>query len=326
MNTSRPDATTIRAAIALAVRAPSVHNTQPWRWRVGDSTIHLFVDPERRVPETDPDGRDQMLSCGAALHHMRVALGALGWQATVHRFPNPANPTHLAAIEVHRHQPTEQDIELAAAIPRRRTDRRYYSSWPVPTSSLTRITACAAHEGTLLTRTESFDYLSQASAESARVHAANDDYRSEIALWTGRNGSLDGVPASNIASSHATDLLPARHFAHATLTQPVGARSDRDGSVILVLSTPSDDPMSRLRAGEATSAVMLTATVLGMATCPITEPLEVRDTRDFLRLTVLEDSGYPQLLLRVGWAPLNADPLPATPRRHIREVLSGLDG
>jgi nitroreductase len=243
----------------------------------------------------------------------------------VHRFPNAADPTHLAAIEMHRYQPTEHDIELAAAIPRRRTDRRYYSSWPVPARSLKRIIECATHEGTLLTRTEAFDYLAVASAESANVHAHNSDYQSEIALWTGRNGSLDGVPAANIASSRATDVLPARHFAHATLMQPDGARSDRDGSDILVFSTPSDDAMSRLRAGEATSAVMLTATALGLATCPITEPLEVRQTRDFLRLNVLEDSGYPQMLLRLGWAPLNADPLPATPRRPVREVVSGLD-
>lgn len=326
MNHLVPDAGTVRAAISLALRAPSIHNTQPWRWRVGESTIHLYLDPGRGLPEADPDHRDQLLSCGIALHHLRVGLAALDWQTKVHRLPNPDDPTHLASIELQAGEATAQDIELAAAIPRRRTDRRYYSSWPVPESSLKRIAECAAQEGTLLTRTDAFDYLWAAIDEAARTHSQDSDYHTELALWTGRSGSPDGVPASNIASSKSADPLPARRFARASLPQPVGARADRDGSEVLVLSTPSDDTMSRLRAGEATSAVMLTATVLGLATCPITEPLEVRQTRDFIRTNVLDDSGFPQMLVRVGWAPLNADPLPATPRRHLTDLVTDLHG
>lgn len=94
-----PDAGTMRAAIAMAIRAPSVHNTQPWRWEIGERTVHLYADWSRRVPATDPDGRDLLISCGAALHHLRVALGAEGWATTVHRVPNPARPDHLASVE-----------------------------------------------------------------------------------------------------------------------------------------------------------------------------------------------------------------------------------
>ena len=126
------DTDTALAALSLATRAPSVHNSQPWRWQVGPHSVHLFVVRSLHLEHTDPDGRDLIVSCGIALNHCTVALAALGWQTKTHRVPNPEEPDHLAAIEVHRSTPTETDISLAAAIPRRRTDRRYFSAWPVP--------------------------------------------------------------------------------------------------------------------------------------------------------------------------------------------------
>src|SRR6185312_6884097 len=100
-----PDEKTVRSGIALAIRAPSVHNTQPWRWRVGDSSLHLYADWSRHLTATDPEGRDLVVSCGASLHHMRVALAALGWGTVVHHVPNPGDPKHLAAIEVFERVP-----------------------------------------------------------------------------------------------------------------------------------------------------------------------------------------------------------------------------
>src|SRR3954454_11018719 len=122
MRTAQIDASTARAAIALANRAPSVHNSQPWRWRIGPHSLHLFTDPTRMLPATDPEGRDLRLSCGAALHHLRVALLAAGWGSVVHRLPDPGHPEHLAAVELRSAQPTPEDLALATAIDARRTD------------------------------------------------------------------------------------------------------------------------------------------------------------------------------------------------------------
>jgi hypothetical protein len=127
MNVRFPDRKTIRTVLSLATRAPSIHNTQPWQWKVGEESLHLYADPDRQLPSTDPDSRDLLLSCGATLHHAVVALAALGWQTKVHRLPNPLQPEHLASVVVYRHPATELDITLAATIPRRRTDRRHYS-------------------------------------------------------------------------------------------------------------------------------------------------------------------------------------------------------
>ena len=99
MSAHFPDVETVRSALSLATRAPSVHNSQPWQWRVGEHSLHLYSDPELHLPHTDPDARDMLLSCGAALNHCVVAFAALGWQSKVHRFPNPSDAHHWRSLE-----------------------------------------------------------------------------------------------------------------------------------------------------------------------------------------------------------------------------------
>ena len=102
---------------------------------------------------------------------------------------------------------------------------------------------------------------------------------------------------------------------------PAGSSPADDNAVVLALGTRSDDRLAQLRAGEATSVVLLTATSTGLASCPVTEPLEVGETREAVRTEIFAESSYPQMLLRVGWAPINADPLPSTPRRELADVV-----
>ena len=127
-----------------------------------------------------------MLSCGAALHHCVIGLAASGWQATVHRLPNPAQLDHLAALEVHQHRAGQLDIQLAAAIPQRRTDRRHYSWWPVSVADLQVISARAARAGLILRRLESLPALRYLVAQAAWRHATDADYQSELASKASR--------------------------------------------------------------------------------------------------------------------------------------------
>ncbi|MFC3961579.1 Acg family FMN-binding oxidoreductase [Nocardia jiangsuensis] len=322
MTADHPDIATVRAALALALRAPSVHNTQPWQWRVGDRTVHLFADESRHLPATDPDRRELLLSCGAALHHFRLAARSLGWRTVVHRFPNPATPLHLAAVEFARATPTADVEELARAVNRRRTDRRAFTSWEVPPGYRAAMIEAGLEQGAAVTdvTTAGTGAVLTAFAGAGQQHRNDPAYRDELSLWTGRHADTEGVPARNAVLSPSA---MSREFADGTLTEVV--LHDSDGGRMLLLHTESDGSAARLRAGEAASAVLLTATSLGLATCPLTEPFEVAGTRDALCSAMLGGTGFPQMLVRVGWAATSAAPVPVTPRRALADVVRPLD-
>ncbi|MGD9618508.1 MAG: NAD(P)H nitroreductase [Mycolicibacterium sp.] len=321
-----PDDATVLAALTLATRAPSVHNSQPWLWRVGPHSLHLYADRAMQLKHTDPDSRDLIVSCGATLHHCVVALAAMGWRATVHRLPNPAEPDHLAAISLSRHTAGETDVALAAAIARRRTDRRNFGSRPVELRDIAWMGARVARMGVSLRRVETTTDFKAILTEAMWQHALDSDYAAELVTWSGRFAAEVGVPARNTPETDPAAAVPVRVFAGAALDQSPHSPPEYDNGVLLALGTTGDDQTSRLRAGEATSSALLTATARGLATCLVSEVLEVGETRKILRSEIFDDRHYPQMLIRVGWAPADADPLPATPRRPVGERVTRLDG
>lgn len=328
MLTAHLDRATARAAIALANRAPSVHNSQPWRWRIGSSSIHLFADLSRALPATDPDGRDLRLSCGAALHHLRVALRAAGLGAHVQLLPDPAVPTHLAAVEPYARRPTPEDLALAGAIELRRSDRRIFSTWPVPDELIADLVDAAGREDAVLRVLDGDAQRSEVArlVEHAAVEQAlTPDLGHETAAWTGRSRSAsEGVPAAAVPASPG-GTVPMRHFAAGELAQSRLGRDESDGTVLAVVATQGDGPLEQVRAGQAVSAVLLTAVRIGLSTDPISQPLEVSSTRAQLRRSLLDDELDPQLLLRLGWVPVSAAPLTATGRRPVDETIEELE-
>jgi nitroreductase len=315
---------TALAALELAARAPSLHNTQPWRFRIGAETVEVFADPARRLPATDPDERDLLISCGAVLHHLRVALAALGAFAATTRLPDPDRPDQVATLEVTPRTATHADLEAVAAIMRRRSDRRAYGARPLPDDRLAELTRRAAAQGALLrvVRTAAArSALVSAIAEADHLQRSNPSYVRELAAWTGaRTGRDDGVPAASAPTRTGYGDLPVRRFHAPRLHAPEECEPDGAGT-LLVLGTSGDDRHARLRAGEALSAVLLAATGMGLAACPLSQPLELPETRRMVHTGVLGGIMVPQLILRVGWAPPHPDPFPRTRRRPVADLL-----
>ncbi|MGW3115809.1 hypothetical protein ACWDBW_01445 [Streptomyces sp. NPDC001107] len=119
--------------VRTAVTAPSVHNTQPWLFVSSDSGLDLYADPTRRLPLTDPDGREQLLSCGAALFNIRVAMRHLGFRPVVQLLPDAYTPAHLARVGwgAHARPGTDENL-MYRALQQRHTHRGSFQYSPLP--------------------------------------------------------------------------------------------------------------------------------------------------------------------------------------------------
>jgi hypothetical protein len=309
-------------AVRDAVRAPSVFNTQPWCWVVDGSALELYADPARKLVVVDPNGTLMLLSCGAALHHARVSLSARGWRVEVERLVAGQNGSALARLRiVGRDDPDPAAVALREAIKRRRTDRRPYGDEPVPVGALADLAAAAEAEGTGLhrVRLDQMSMLAVAAAAAATEELASPAYRIELVQWTNRpEWAGDGVPPQT-AVRRAPRRVPVREFALFPEEGMRVAQSGDLGSAFLVLHGPGEQPLDWLRAGEALSAVLLTAVGHELAAAPFTDVLEVEHPRDLVR-GLLPGASNPYVVVRCGYPPTGGD-LPAVPRRDVAEVL-----
>jgi hypothetical protein len=313
-------------ATERALRAPSVHNSQPWQWRISNGVVELHADPNRHLVGTDPDRRDLVISCGAALHHLRVALADVGVPTTTERLPDPEDGTLLAVVR--SVGPVDaQDAALAAAIEERRSDRRAFRDEPVQLAQLNLLAEHAAAQGVGLIPVLSDGALARLATvlgEAATRERTVPGYAAELAIWSSRHaGGHDGIPTGSRTGRHVgPESAALRHFPEGQLSQaPHPLTAGPDGATLMVLTTPGDSPVDWLRAGEATSAALLVATRNGLATTVLSQAAEVAHTRRQLADTVLRVPEHAQLILRVGWAPDGAAALPETPRRPLRSVL-----
>lgn len=320
-----PDEPTLRAALLRGCRAPSVHNSQPWRWFFDGARLHLFSDPERQLPVADPHGRQLLISCGAVLDHVRTVFAALGWHTDLTRLPNLDQPDHLATLTFGPGaDPPAATTARAAAIERRYTDRlpmRAPEAWDDMTPVVLREMA-AAHEVDLDvlpdgTRTR----LATASEQSAALHRYDMEYQTELRWWTGHDRPGDGIPPAALPTeAELARVGVARTFPQ---VRHPGQRADtEDESRLVLLSTATESPLRWLRTGEALSAILLECTVAGWSTCPLTHITEMSSGRTLLQGLTTHRS-VPQVLLRVGTAP-DAERPPATPRLPLSEVFTEL--
>ena len=310
--------------IELACRAPSVHNTQPWRWRIRrDASIELWADRTRQLDVADPDGRNLAISCGAALHHLVVAASALGLTAAVDLMPVSKETDLLASIQIGPGpQPSDASARLDA-ISRRCTDRRRFTSWPIPEARLAHLAQAAAGWGgyAIPILDTSARFRCELLLSRARTTQQSDArFSKEQQVWTDHS-ALDGIPTPNTAPrSHTSSNQRPNRF------EPEHPDSDSDALVessdgLMVICTALDDQRAWLASGQVLSALWLRATRGGLSLVPLSQVVEVLETRDALHHDILAGLAHPQILLRIGWQEIGRSALSPTPRRPLSDVL-----
>ena len=310
----------VAAVIAMAARAPSLHNTQPWQFRVRGDVIELLADCSRQLRRLDPAGRELTISCGAALFGLRLGLRRLGYLAAVELLPDMAQPELLARVRPDgRATLTAEEAELVAAVPHRHTHRGPFTPGELPARLPTALQRDAAAEGNeLITVDESSQIVALAGLVelAAADQRADAEIAAELSRWIRPAGSMarDGVPAAARTFATAGTFgarMPRRDFG-APGTEPADGAPP---AVTAVLTTPGDSAADWLRAGMALQRVLLHAATrwvfASLQSQPLESPTRRSEVRNLLRL-----AGQPQMLLELG----RANTALATPRRPHSEL------
>ena len=315
--------TLLRRAVSAATLAPSVHNTQPWRFAISADSLEIRADRSRQLGVLDPTGRQMFLSLGCAVLNARVSLATSGAGCAVRRFPDPARPDVVAVVQLRPDLPADPELaRLDHAMRNRQTNRRHFTDVAVPPELLDELIAVAAAEGAVAHPVHGAEDRAAVARLSQRADSAqitDAAYRAELRRWTTSDPSrLDGVRAMVVPHVDGTsgDDVPIRDFdTSGTGWLPAQTHSSLDQCLIL-LGTRAENPAAWLRAGEALEHVWLVLTDAGYSASLFTQPIEVGAVREELR-TTLRLEVHPHLLMRVG----RADVAPSTHRRPVEEVL-----
>jgi len=309
----------LRRAAAAGVRAPSLHNSQPWRFRLRAGSIEVLVDPDRALPATDPRGWAAHIACGAAAFNARLALAVAGTPARTLLRPDHSEPLLAARLSPGPARPASPaEARLFDAVPRRHSNRQPFWATPVPADVRAALVAAATAEGAwleLLVGMTSLSAVVEIVAAADRVLRRDERYQAELTDWARVIEAPDGVPVAVAAvAAEPQDLLPQRAYGD---RRRAAGRDYEPEPLVAVLGGAGDTAADRIAAGQALQRVLLTATAAGLACSMVSQPIEVPAAREHLR-RALHRHGAPQLLLRLGYGV----PGSPTPRRPLDDVLT----
>ncbi|PBC67605.1 hypothetical protein BX265_8220 [Streptomyces sp. TLI_235] len=321
------DAAALETLVAAAVAAPSIHNSQPWHFRLRPetSTLEVRAVAERTLPRTDPRGQALHISVGAAVFNIQVAARHLGWAPEVRLLPDPAEPDLLAAVELDRPALAvlPSTAELYGAIWHRHTVRRPFTGPPVPAAVLADLVAAARAEETVLDipGPQEVQRLLQLTAEAERSNTTDPGRRAESRAWIQPPGGPPyGIPRSALGPQDAAGHLPVRDFSAIDPAEHRAPAAFEAHPCIAVLSTERDDPADWLRAGLALQHVLLVATVHQVRASMLHQAVEWPELRWEMR-DPSHGPGCVQMILRLGYGPEGAP----TPRLPVTDSIDRND-
>ena len=293
--------------IATAARAPSVHNTQPWRFKISESAIELYSDVHRKL-RVDPLGREMLISCGAALFGLRLAMRSLGYLPVVELLPEPDQLQLLARVRLGAAAPmTAHERKVLEAVPHRHTHRGLFAPGPLPAGLVAGLQHDALAEGATLAladRALAYEQLAAIVGAASRRQNLAPLARADMRRWSRDASSTarDGVPACAFPAKAGRDAgrLPQRDFNMGRGLGLLAAGGTRP-AVTAILLTSGDGRADWLRAGQALHRLLLHAASRWVFASLYTQPLEAAAIRALIQER-LALPGALQILLQLGLA------------------------
>ncbi|MGX8012335.1 Acg family FMN-binding oxidoreductase [Mesorhizobium sp. ORM8.1] len=316
--TAAPD---IRDLIRCATLAANSHNTQPWRFRTGDSAIDILPDSSRRTPAVDPDDHHLFVSLGCAAENLSIAAAATGRPGGIDLGGDGARYVFSRG--------RERSDPLLTAIPRRQSTRAEYDGRSVPAADLSRLELAAAGLRVRLVLVIDRARLGRVRdlvIAGNSMQMADPAFMRELKRWVRFNprsamASGDGL----FSAASGNPVLPTvlgdfvfDQFFRAGAENDKYARHLGSSAGVAVFLAEREDKAHWIEAGRACQRFALTATSLGLKHAFINQPVEVASLRSELAALVGESGRRPDIIMRFGYG----SELPFSPRRPVEAVLA----
>lgn len=303
--------------LRYAILAPSSHNTQPWKFSIGENEIQVFADNDRWMRVTDPDQRELLISVGCALENLLIAAEHFGYGYQVTYFPEPDKEDLVAAIKFlpRNKLSLSRDPALFGTIPLRHTNYNACEERPVPGEDMQRLQNCCVEENILLYMTgdlETRQKVNELVIRADMIQYSDPSYRKELGYWIGK-----GV----FGNSWLVSRLGQLAFTYINRSKKQ-AREDSEmlmsSPVLAFLGSKVNDKISWVRIGQVFERICLMATALGIRVQPMSQIVEVPSLRSELKKLIPSFNAFIQHFFRMGYAEPEKE---HTPRRPLEEVL-----
>lgn len=313
-----PDAIPTDLLLEAARWAPSLYNTQPWRFRPMADAWEIRWDPACELPVADPQRVALMMNLGAVIEYLAVAASAHGLDVTFvpPDFRGTQPNLGFVAGRIFFQPRAGAPSPLLPYLERRQTSRKPYRNAPLPAGVLDELQAAAASAGCWLFHSTDRAAIAAIAAEAARGTLAQFDEPeryAEFHRWLRPAASEDGVdvPSLDLAGPWGglwKRVLPPARMTRLALAQRALASQQRmlvqSAPAVCMLATNSREWKGWIQAGRALSRVWLHAARHGLVTHPVPSALHTSGGRQLVneRLGV-EGELQVSCLFRLGESP-----------------------
>jgi hypothetical protein len=311
--------------IKSAIQAPSSHNSQPWKFVLDEDTIRIYPDYTRRLPVVDPDNRELFISLGCALENLLLAARCYGYDPELRMFP--AGDPECLQVSLGPKVLPENFSDILTMV-KRQTSHAAFDARKVPAEDLNTLQRIPLEPEVSLQTYISPRYMEKLvrlTREANEWQLNDKSFREELAGWIRFSESAitqraDGLAAPLLGLPALPDWLGKillKYWASDKDQSDRDARCIRSSSALLIIASAGNDKRSWVNVGRSFERIALRLTTLGIQYAHVNQVCEVPHIRAELREYMYLTKQYPQLVLRLGYAPR----LPYSRRRPVEEVL-----